>query len=119
MALLTRYILPVLLLTLSAFTSKAQSANFTVDRTADCSPLVVHFTNTTGSCPGCTYDWNFGNGDPHSPSIGPVSSSYSAPGTYTATLTVNNGGVITTHSVTLTVYPSPTVSFTASDTSVC
>jgi len=119
MSLLTRYILPALLLVLPVFTGRAQSANFTTDVTSGCSPLVVHFANTTGACSGCIYSWNFGNGDPLSPSPGPVSTSYSGVGTYTATLTVNEGGTITTHSVTITVYPAPTVSFTASPLAVC
>jgi len=120
MTLLKRYILPVLLFTLSALTTQAQvSANFTTDVVSGCSPLVVHFTNTTGACSSCTYSWNFGNGDPLDPSPGPVSTSYSGAGTYTATLTVTDGGVITTHSVTITVFPAPTVSFTAVPTAVC
>ncbi len=108
----------LLLLMLPAFAASAQlAANFTADVTSGCAPLVVHFTNTTTPSSGTTYSWNLGNG-----TISPltdVSGSYLTPGTYTVTLTATNGGVTRTHTMTITVFPAPTVSFTANDTTIC
>jgi glucose/arabinose dehydrogenase len=56
-------------------------------------PLSVQFSSTGSSDPynlPLTYSWNFGDGSPVSTSANP-SHSYSSNGTYTATLTVNNG----------------------------
>ncbi len=119
MKLFTCKIFFFLLLCLPAFVASAQvTANFTTDVTAGCSPLVVHFTNTSTPMSGSTFSWNLGLGG--MPSTGTdASSSYITPGTYTITLTATNGSVTSTHSVTVTVYPSPIVSFTASATNVC
>jgi len=101
-----------------ALSVKGQTADFTASVTTGCSPLVVAFTNTTG-CSSCTYTWDLDNGS------GPIhltdcSGSYITPGTYTVTLTsTTSAGVTTTHTETITVYPSPTVHFTASDTAIC
>lgn len=111
-----RHLLALLamLLPLAAF---SQSANFTADVSSGCDPLVVNFTNTTG-CSGCTYNWDFGNGGTSTLS-GPVGTSYTSPGTYTVTLVCHNGATTTTKTMTITVYPRPTVNFTADDTAVC
>lgn len=96
--------------------ARGQAANFTIDDSDGCAPLVVHFTNTTG-CASCTYTWNLGNLT--TSTLNDVSGSYLTPGTYTVTLTATNGASSTTHTSTVTVFPAPTVSFTADDTSVC
>ncbi len=89
---------------------------FTEDYVAGCAPLVVHFTNT--STGATSYSWDLGNGTPLTGLTNP-STSYTAAGTYTVTLTAYNGSSSSVTMVTITVYPTPTVSFTASDTSVC
>lgn len=99
----------------SANAAKALDANFTVDHISGCSPLVVSFTNT--STGATSYNWDLGNGT--NSTLTNVSGSYITPGTYTATLTAHNGSSTSTHSVTITVYASPIVSFVASSTSVC
>jgi len=119
MKLFTRSILPVILLSLLNLTGYAQvSANFTADAVAGCSPLVVHFTNTTTPMSGTTFDWNLGLGGTDPTSVN-ASSSYITPGTYTITLTARNGSATSTHTMTITVYPSPIVSFTVNDTAIC
>lgn len=119
MRLFTRGVFLTLLITLSAFSGFGQlTAHFTADVVAGCSPLVVHFSNTTTPTSGTTYDWDFGNSDPHSPLVSP-STTYITPGSYTVTLRATNGSSVSVYTMTIIVYPSPTVSFTANDTSIC
>ncbi len=100
---------------LSASAVSGQTANFTEDYISGCAPLVVHYTNT--STGATSYSWNLGNGV--ITAITDPSTSYLTAGTYTVVLTAYNGSSSTTHDVIITVYPTPTVSFYASDTSVC
>ncbi|MBR7826455.1 PKD domain-containing protein [Actinospica sp. MGRD01-02] len=71
-------------------------------------PLGVTFTGTaTGGTPGYTYSWNFGDGSAVSTSQNP-SHTYSAAGTYTATLTVtDSASPANTASSTVTITASP------------
>lgn len=114
----------VLLLVLSGFGAvKAQlNANFTATSTGGCSPLAVSFNNTTtGSSPATTYVWTFGNGNGVDTSAFTpiVSAIYSTPQTYTVTLTAIDGTQVSSKTVAITVYPNPTVSFTATGTTGC
>lgn len=94
---------------------KGQSASFTVDNASGCTPLIVHFANT--STGATSYSWNFGNST--SSALSDPSVSYIAPGNYTVTLTAYNGASSSIASMVISVYPLPVVSFTASDTTVC
>jgi gliding motility-associated-like protein len=101
----------------------AQVADFSASQTAGCaSPLlIVRFTNTsTGTNPGNTYEWDFGNGAPVSTDFS-SSSSYSTPGTYTVTLTIKDASGVTRSVKTgqITVYAKPTATFTANTTAGC
>ena len=110
-----RLVLITFLFLVSAFTVNGQTANFTADYISGCSPLVVHFTNT--STGATSYSWDLGNGV-----VTPItdpSTSYTDAGTYTVTLTAYNGSSTSTHTITITVYPTPTVTFFADDTAVC
>jgi gliding motility-associated-like protein len=102
---------------------KAQlQANFTASATGGCTPLEVTFTNTsTGASGSAQYTWTFGNGNGVGPSAftSTVSAVYSTPQTYTATLTVTDGGNTSTKSVSITVYPKPTVNFTYTGNTGC
>lgn len=54
-------------------------------------PLFVSFSSTvTGGTGSYEYDWNFGDGSPHA-STANAAHTYSAAGSYTATLTVTSG----------------------------
>jgi PKD repeat protein len=58
------------------------------------SSTVVHLTDTsTGGA--TTWDWDFGDGTPHSTVQNPPDHTYTSGGTYTAKLTVTDGGVRT------------------------
>ena len=99
----------------SAHAAHALTSNFTADHVSGCSPLVVNFTNT--STGATSYYWDLGNGT--NSTLTNVSGSYITPGTYTVTLIAYSGSSSTTHTLTITVFPSPIVSFVATDTSVC
>lgn len=96
---------------------KAQvTASFTFDDTMGCSPLIVHFTNT--STGATSYTWNLGNGSPLSYSTN-ASGSYVTVGTYTVTLVATNGAASSTYRMLVHVYPPPTVNFSTPDTALC
>jgi len=101
---------------ISGYSVSGVTASFTEDHISGCSPLVVNFTNT--STGATSYIWNLGNGDPPTSLTNP-STSYITAGTYTVTLTAYNGSSSSVATVVITVYPTPTVMFTASDTAVC
>ncbi len=72
-------------------------------------PLDVSFTGIAALLGSCgidtfnpTYDWNFGDGSPHSTLQNP-SHTYASPGTYTWTLTVSFGQAVCTQSGTVEV----------------
>ena len=112
---LCNLVLVFFLFFLSAHSVSGQTANFTEDYISGCAPLVVHFTNTSSGA--TSYSWNLGNGV--ITAITDPSTSYLTAGTYTVTLTAYSGSSSSTHTVIITVYPTPTVNFYASDTSVC
>ena len=91
------------------------SASFTADVTEGNAPLTVRFTDTsTGDVTG--WSWDFGDGgsstDRH------PQHTYSAPGTYTVSLTVSNayGEDTVTQTNLITVLPPPNAAFTTSVT---
>ena len=111
----TRLLLVFLLLFVSGFSVSGQVANFTADNTSGCAPLVVHFTNSSSGATG--YSWNLGNSTVSYSTD--ASTSYLSAGTYTVTLNASSGSSSNTHTMIITVYPVPTVSFTADLLSVC
>ncbi|MCD6010497.1 MAG: hypothetical protein K0Q79_359 [Flavipsychrobacter sp.] len=109
-----KFLFAVLIL-LPSFVKGQVTANFTIDDTAGCAPMVVHFTNT--STGATSYSWNLGNGTLSS--LTDVSGAYLTPGTYTITLVASNGTSTSTRSMTIRAYALPTVNFTAADTTIC
>ena len=98
------------------------TANFTPSITSGCSPLAVSFTNTsTGTSASSVYTWNFGNGNGITTSIksNPVAATYFTGQNYTVTLTVQDGTLVSTKTVIITVYKSPVVNLSASPTTGC
>lgn len=105
----------LIILTFITSTLYAVTADFRADYISGCSPLVVHFTNT--STGATSYYWDLGNGT--TSTLTDPSGSYISAGTYTCTLTAYSGGSSSTRTMVITVYPSPTVSFFCTDTAVC
>jgi gliding motility-associated-like protein len=89
------------------------TVNFSPD-TAGCAPLTVKLNNlSTDLIAGTTCTWDFGN-TKKSKACEPDPVVYTSPGTYSISLTVNNGGCITTVTrPAITVYPNPKAFFTA------
>jgi hypothetical protein len=66
-------------------------------------PLSVQFTSTpVGGTGAYTYDWNFGDGTAHDTTQNPAHT-YAGTGTFTATVTVNDGTSVATCLETITV----------------
>jgi gliding motility-associated-like protein len=112
-------IVVLLLMMLAPALSHAQlAAGFTATPITGCAPLIVQFYNTSTGNP-TTYQWNFGNAA--SSVLQNPSTTYTAPGTYTVTLTVGNGTTTNTKSITnyITVLGKPIVDFNTPDTVGC
>jgi gliding motility-associated-like protein len=97
--------------------------SFTVDTIAGCEPLCINFTNNSLIASGAiaTYDWNLGNNMLSNPSISFVNCYYNdslfVPQIHSVALTaISDSGCVASlnQSNYITVYPSPTASFTAS-----
>ena len=100
-------------LTLISYCSFAQQADFNVNNNAGCSGLVVTFTNTsTGFSPSADYEFNYGEGGGSIPF--PASPhTYINEQTFSATLTVTDGGQTYTQTKQIIIYKKPVVDFTA------
>ena len=93
-------------------TSIAQVANFGASVLSGCDPLVVNFIDSsTGTV--TSYNWNLGNST--TSTLQNPSTTYSTPGTYTVSLTVNGPGGSNTLTKTayITVYDKPAITITA------
>lgn len=112
------FIIIIIIFACTRVASGQVTAGFTASSTTGCPPLLVTFTNTTTPAAGTTYSWNLGNGSGPDTLTNP-GASYSTAGSYTVTLTATHGGLTSTHTEVITVYPPPVVSFTVSDTLVC
>lgn len=93
------------------------TAGFTATPTSGCAPLLVSFHNTTTPTAGTTYSWDFGGSS--SSTLTDPSSSFTTPGVHVVTLVATNGAAVSTYTMSITVFPQPTVNFTADDTAVC
>ncbi|HET9826753.1 MAG TPA: PKD domain-containing protein, partial [Chitinophagaceae bacterium] len=98
--------------------AQAPIADFTASTTSGCSPLSVSFTDQSSGSP-FSWNWDFGNGQlstARNPSV-----TFSQPGTYTVRLVVKNASGVDEEIKTnyITVFPSPSASFTANMTTAC
>jgi PKD repeat protein len=82
----------------------APTATFVESTHTTTTHTVVTVTYTGAAPGGTTYSWTFGGGTPAtSTSAGPVSVYWTTAGTYTISLTVDNGGCTTTYTDTIHV----------------
>jgi gliding motility-associated-like protein len=114
----TWFYLPFTLLFSIQIYAQTMVPEFTADQTSGCAPLTVNFRDLTTGSPKF-WNWDFGNGalsNAQHPSV-----QYSQPGTYTVTLVVRNADGTTgiTKTNYITIFPSPTASFTANITTGC
>lgn len=90
-------------------------AEFTYPTTV-CLYSYVNFTNT--SSPHVTRTWDYGDFSPTTTGLH-GGHAYSAPGTYTVTLTINNPPCTKTVTHVINVVPGPAASFTSSPSQPC
>ncbi len=113
----------LLLICLTAFSSKlfAQTPSFTVSSDKGCYSVKATFSNTsTGFSAGAVYTLNFGEGAsvPFLPND-MFTHNYLTGGSYTATLTVTDGGKTFTATHPIVVYKAPVVNFAPNIGKVC
>lgn len=106
-----------LCLLLAAGHAFAQAGFTFTPASGGCAPLVVSFTNTSGTGYNTSYQWNFGNSA--TSTLTNPSVSYTTPGTYTVTLTATGSSGTQTVSKSVVVYPPPVVSFNVTSVSGC
>jgi len=94
----------------------AQTAYFTLSPASGCNPTAVYFTDSSFG-PVSSYNWNFGNST--TSTLQSPSTTYSAPGVYNVTLTVNGPGGPSTYTSQVTIYDKPVISFTGTSTTGC
>jgi len=112
-------ILPILLLSvLFSAPLRGQQANFTYTATPSslCAPTTLQFQNTSNGFP-IAYTWDFGNGSV-AYTANPEAS-YTQPGTFRVTLTVQYPNGTSQYWKEITVNPSPAVDFTVDVTTSC
>lgn len=112
-------ILPILLLSvLFSAPVRGQQANFTYTATPSggCAPVTVKFQNTSTGSP-VSYTWDLDNGSV-AYTANPEAS-YTQPGTYRVTLTVQYANGSSQYWREITVNPSPAVDFTVDATTGC
>src|ERR1700749_1542839 len=108
--------LSLFILVFTTIAARAQVANFTADVTSGCATLLVHFHNTSSGA--TSYHWDLGNGTTSGQQD--VSGTFVTNGTFTVVLTAYGAnGSSSTHSMTITVYPTPTIAFSANPTVGC
>jgi gliding motility-associated-like protein len=113
-----RTLFTLLFIFLAAALFAQPRASFSADTSRGCAPLVVHFTDQSTGTP-TSWRWDLGNGNT-SFTQNPAAT-YFSPGTYTVKLVVTNAlgadSVVKTNYVT--AYASPTIDFSASQTTGC
>jgi len=112
-------ILPILLLSvLFSAHVRGQQANFTYTATPAslCTPTTIKFQNTSNGFP-IAYTWDLGNGSV-AYTANPEAS-YTQPGTFRVTLTVQYPNGSSQYWKEITINPSPAVDFTVDATTSC
>jgi gliding motility-associated-like protein len=112
-------LLPLLLLSvLYSLPVAGQQANFTFTATPAslCAPTNIQFQNTSNGFP-LAYTWDLGNGS--TSYIASPEASYTQPGTYRVTLTVEYVNGTSQVWKDITINPSPAVDFTVNTTTSC
>ena len=88
---------------------------FNTSITQGCVPLTVDFTSVSDGAE--QFNWNFGDGNVSN--VAATSNTYTAPGTYTVRLIVNDACSRDTSFATITVHPQPDIEFSVAPASVC
>jgi len=115
----TKQLLLIFVCLLSTWLSvEAQlNAGFTADTNGGCSPLTVHFINTSSASSSAVYQWDFGNGNRSA--LKDPGAVFLEPGKYNVILTVTDANQTLSSSQTITVYKKPVFDFSSSLEKVC
>ena len=114
---LIRKLLICTALVTACHTAKAQlQAAFSADHSMGCGQLSVQFTDASTGNPS-QWHWDFGNG--HTSEAQNPAASFTTPGTFPVTLTVNDGINTNSHTEYITVYEPPKVQFSVDTASGC
>lgn len=116
-ALRLQLLILVLVLISSVTFAQAPVANFSANVLSGCSPVITQFTDLSTNNPTVWF-WNLGNGT--TSTLQNPSTVYFAPGVYTITLTATNanGSNVSVKTNYISVTPSPSIAFSAIDSSV-
>lgn len=101
--------------------AQGATPDFTPSVTSGCSPLTVKFTNNTTPKDGTTYQWDLGNGV-ITTAVEPTTTYVYDPAkpVYTVKLNARRNNVVTQiEKSIITVFPSPSVNFRASNNIAC
>lgn len=112
-------LVPILLLSvLFSIPASGQQANFTYTASPAslCAPVTLSFQNTSTGYP-IAYTWDFGNGS--TAYTANPEASYTQPGNYRITLTVQYPNGVSEYWKEVTINPSPAVDFSVDITSSC
>jgi PKD repeat protein len=82
--------------------AQGDNASFVADRTSGVAPLTVRFTDTSANSP-TSWSWTFGDGNTSTEQH--PTHTYTTPGNYTVTLSVNGGADTCTRPAYITVTP--------------
>lgn len=117
-----RHFILFLILLVSASAHAQLTCDFSSNVTVGCPPLVVQFTANVSGGSNYTYSWNLGNSTTVTPATNNApSTTYTAPGTYTVSLTVYSGSSSASKTKTayIIVRDTPLVNFSASPLTGC
>ncbi len=103
---------------LTALLQAQLRADFVMDKSSGCSPLVINFTNTsTGAGVNAVWEWSFDNGNRSD--LKNTSAIFTEEKSYTITLKVTDGAQTSTQTKTITVNKSPVIDFTVNPAVTC
>ncbi|MDD5571305.1 MAG: PKD domain-containing protein, partial [Bacteroidales bacterium] len=111
-------ILSFVFLFLSSFLNAQPDANFSSDKTVECTPAIIKFTDLSTGNP-TSWFWDFGNGN--TSVLQNPTSFYTKPGAYTVKLVVSNvsGSDTLVKPYYIRAYASPESRFYTEDTAGC
>jgi len=101
-----------LLFTSNSYAQLKASFEFVYSSEARCPPYQATIKNTTTETGNVTYTWDFGNNDLSHSSGDEVYTFYDNPGTFTVTLTVDNGTETDISTQNITIFKGPEGNFT-------
>ncbi len=115
-----KYYFLLVVFQVTVFSGFSITAKFTYNKSSNCAPSIVQFTNNSSSGNGIVYTWNFGLGALiAAPDNSSKEQLYVVPGKYKVTLIVSDGTNTDSTSQILTIARGPSASLVASPEAGC